>query len=138
MSAQNPTSYFNNTTVNSNRYNGYKNRFGNTQNIYELKNSILKQISVNYINTDDLVNDAILSRIRNVTEDGVRIHDNYILKEPLDIKNIGGNVTIYKKGVTRYNDEVDKTPKEKLQTFNEYNKVLQEYLFKKKYNKELN
>jgi hypothetical protein len=80
-----------------------------------------------------LINDAILDRLQNVTADGVRRMDNYILDEPIDLKTSGSKITIYrgnkkKRTQDQYYDENQHQgrPREHNMTTREFNRLLQE------------
>ena len=72
------------------------NRFGkNEKPLYVFNHTPQKQ-EIHEVDVNDLVNDAILDRLMNVTEDGVRRRDNYILNEPIDLKTSGNKTIIYR------------------------------------------
>jgi hypothetical protein len=97
MSSINPYNYIDQTKINSNKYDSNYNRFGKREKpLYELKSSPQTKVEIREINIDDLVNDAFIDRLKNTTNDGVRIRDNYILNEPIDIKTTRHSATIYR------------------------------------------
>lgn len=134
MSQQNPYDYIDQTTINGNRYDNKYNRFGkNEQPLYVLNHTSQKQ-EIHEVDVNDLVNDAILDRLMNVTEDGVRRRDNYILNEPIDLKTSGNKTIIYRdrkiSNADKYSEEHERNgygkPRSKHQTTAEFNRELRE------------
>ncbi len=112
MSSQLPYDYIDYQTINGNRYDNKYNRFGkNEKPLYVYNHSPQKQ-EIHEVDVNDLINDAILDRLMNVTEDGVRRMDNYILNEPIDLKTSGSKTTIYRdkkvSNADKYSEEHEK------------------------------
>lgn len=119
MSSINPYDYIDYQTINGNRYDNKYNRFGKDQkqNFYELKASENKKVEIHEVNINDLVNDAILDRLQNVTLDGVRRKDDYIIKEPIDVKHSRNKSVVYRD---------NNIPRETNMNTREFNKRLDE------------
>ena len=71
MSSQNPYNYIDQTTINGNRFDFNCNRFGNHGKTLYYKD-VPQPGEIREVNVDQLLNDAFLDRLQNVTLDGVR------------------------------------------------------------------
>ena len=137
MSSQNPYDYLDQTTINGNKFDFNYNRFGTNEKPLYVYKDIPQPIEVREVKVNDLVNDAWLDRLQNVTKVGVRRRDDYILKEPTDLKMSGAPITIYKdnSGIStadKYHKENHNQgrPKERYLTTKEFEKELRK---KRKY-----
>ena len=106
------------------------NRFGkNEKPLYVFNHTPQKQ-EIHEVDVNDLVNDAILDRLMNVTEDGVRRRDNYILNEPIDLKTSGNKTIIYRdrkiSNADKYSEEHERNgygkPRANYQTIADFKK----------------
>lgn len=130
----NPHDYVDQTTINANRYDGNYNRFGKKQNSLYSFIAPPNVQEIREVDVNDLVNDAFIDRLQNVTPDGVRRMDNYILNEPIDLKTSGSKTTIYrdnKKTLSTqdqyYQDNHNQNkPREHNMTTREFNRLLRE------------